>query len=47
MTIGHSVWNTMKSKDIRDVIAIGKLATSLDDVLYIVQTMEEVRSIGY
>ena len=40
MTIAHSVWNTMKSKDIRDVIAIGKLATSVD-VLYIVQIMRK------
>lgn len=41
ITIAHAVWNTMKSKDIRDVIAIGKLATSIDDVLFVVQTMKK------
>jgi ATP-dependent Lon protease len=41
MTIAHLVWNTMKSKDIRHVIAIGKLATSIDEVLFVVHTMKK------
>jgi MoxR-like ATPase len=42
--IAHSVWNIMKSKDIRDVLAIGKLASSVEDVHFIVQTMRKYGS---
>ena len=34
--IGNSVWNKMKSKDIRDVIKIAKLTRSLSDVDWLV-----------
>jgi hypothetical protein len=34
--IGYSVWNKMKSKDIRDVIQIAKLTKSLSDVDWLV-----------
>ncbi|HET7241729.1 MAG TPA: AAA family ATPase [Nitrososphaeraceae archaeon] len=34
--IGYSVWNKMKSKDIRDVIKIAKLTRSLSDVDWLV-----------
>jgi Holliday junction DNA helicase RuvB len=34
--IGYSVWNKMKSKDIRDVIQVAKLTKSLSDVDWLV-----------
>ncbi len=34
--IGHSVWNRMKSKDIRDVIKIAKLVKSSSDVDWLI-----------
>jgi Holliday junction DNA helicase RuvB len=34
--IGYSVWNRMKSKDIRDVIKIAKLVKSSGDVDWII-----------
>lgn len=34
--IGYSVWNKMKSKDIRDVIQIAKLTKSLSDVDWLI-----------
>jgi hypothetical protein len=42
--IANSVWNIMKSKDIRDVLAIGKLAGSVEDVHSIVRTMKKYNS---
>jgi MoxR-like ATPase len=42
--IAGSVWNIMRSKDIRDVLAIGKLASSVEDVQFIVQTMKKYGS---
>lgn len=35
--IGYSVWNTMQSKDVRDVLQIAKLTKSLPDVDWLVQ----------
>jgi replication-associated recombination protein RarA len=43
-SIAGSVWNIVRSKDIRDVLAIGKLASSVEDVHFIVQTMKKYRS---
>ena len=34
--IADSVWNKMKSKDIRDVIKMAKLTTSYDDIDWLV-----------
>jgi replication-associated recombination protein RarA len=42
--IAGSVWNIMRSKDVRDVLAIGKLASSVEDVHFIVQTMKKYGS---
>jgi hypothetical protein len=44
MTIAHAVWNEMQSKDVRNVIALGKLATSVEDVYSLVQTMKKYGS---
>jgi holliday junction DNA helicase RuvB len=34
--ISYLVWNRMKSKDIRDVLKIGKLAKNMSDVDWLV-----------
>ena len=44
ITIAHAIWYEMQSKDIRNVIAIGKLATTVGDVHSLVQTMKKYRS---
>ena len=40
--IGFSVWNKMQSKDIRDVLQIAKLTTSLSDVDWLIQVQMKV-----
>ena len=35
--IATAVWNEMNSKDIRDVLSIGKLVHSIEDVSWLVQ----------
>jgi hypothetical protein len=42
--IAHAVWNEMQSKYVRNVIALGKLATSVEDVYSLVQTMKKYGS---
>jgi holliday junction DNA helicase RuvB len=44
ITIAHAVWNEMQSKDIRNIIAIGKLATSVEEVSTLVQIMKKYGS---
>jgi Holliday junction DNA helicase RuvB len=39
--ISSAVWNEMNSKDIRNVLAIGKLVHSIDDVSWLVQTYKK------
>ena len=41
--IADSVWNTMKSKDIRDVIKIARLTKKVSEVDFIIQTLEEYK----
>ena len=42
--IADAVWNTMKSKDLRNVITIGRLAVTNDDVHVLVGTLNKYRS---
>jgi Holliday junction DNA helicase RuvB len=44
ITIAHAIWWEMQSKDIRNVIAIGKLITSVEDVRNLVRTMKKYGS---
>ena len=37
------VWSSMQTKDIRDVLAIGKLTNSIEDVEFIAKTLEKYR----
>ncbi|HVX01599.1 MAG TPA: ATP-binding protein [Nitrososphaera sp.] len=41
--IADAVWNTLKSKDIRDCVKLGRLAKSKDDVAWIAQTMRNYK----
>lgn len=43
--IAEAVWNGMKSKDVRNVLAIGKLVLSIEDVSWIVQVYKNYRRI--
>ena len=45
--IGHSVWNKMNSKDIRDVIKIAKLVKSSDDIDWIIDVQMKYGKIGH
>lgn|SRR5919201_3904381 len=42
-TIADAVWNKIKSKNIRDCIRIGRMAKSVHDVNFIVNTLERYR----
>src|SRR5918994_45094 len=42
-SIAESVWNKMKSKDIRDCMKIGHLAKTKDEVEWLVQTLKNYR----
>jgi MoxR-like ATPase len=44
ITIVHAIWREMQSKDIRNVIAIGKLVTSVEDIHNLVRTMKKYGS---
>jgi Holliday junction DNA helicase RuvB len=39
--IASAVWNEMNSKDVRDILSIAKLARSIDDVSWLVQTFKK------
>jgi hypothetical protein len=43
VAIADAVWNTMKSKDLRNVITIGRLAVTNDDVHVLVGTLKKYR----
>jgi Holliday junction DNA helicase RuvB len=40
-TISESVWNKLKSRDIRDSVKIAKLAKTKEDILMITKTLHE------
>jgi MoxR-like ATPase len=42
-TIADAVWNKIKSKNIRDCIRIGRMAKSVHDVNFIINTLERYR----
>ena len=41
--VADTVWNKIKSKDVRDILAIGKLSKSVDDVNFIATTLQKYR----
>jgi hypothetical protein len=43
LNIADTVWNKIKSRDIRDILAIGKLSKSVDDVNFIATTLQKYK----
>jgi hypothetical protein len=39
----NEVWNTMKSKDCRDILQVGKLSRNISDVDFIVSTLKKYK----
>jgi MoxR-like ATPase len=42
-TVASAVWNTMKSKDCRDVLQVGKLSRNISDVDFVVTTLKKYK----
>lgn len=40
-TIAQKVWNELGSRDIRDVVKVGRLASSLEDVSFVVKMLKK------
>jgi hypothetical protein len=43
LKIADTVWNKIKSKDVRDILAIGKLSNSVDDVEFVADTLQKYK----
>lgn len=43
LKIADIVWNKIKSKDVRDILTIGKLSKSVDDVDFIATTLQKYK----
>jgi hypothetical protein len=43
LQVADIVWNKIKSKDVRDILAIGKLSKSVDDVDFIATTLQKYK----
>jgi Holliday junction resolvasome RuvABC ATP-dependent DNA helicase subunit len=43
LNIADKVWNKIKSRDVRDTLAIGKLSKSVDDVDFIATTLQKYK----
>jgi hypothetical protein len=43
LNIADTVWNKIKSRDVRDILAIGKLSKSVDDVDFIATTLQKYK----
>ena len=41
--LAYLVWNSLKSRDIRDCIKIGRLSKNIDDVILIVNTLKQYK----
>jgi hypothetical protein len=41
--VAGAVWNTMKSKDCRDIVQVGKLSRNISDVDFIVTTLKKYK----
>jgi MoxR-like ATPase len=41
--VASSVWNTMKSKDCRDLLQVGKLSRNISDVDFVVTTLKKYK----
>jgi MoxR-like ATPase len=43
LNVADIVWNKIKSKDVRDILTIGKLSKSVDDVDFIATTLQKYK----
>jgi replication-associated recombination protein RarA len=43
LKIADTVWNKIKSRDIRDLLQVGKLSKTLDDVDFVVNTLQKYK----
>ena len=43
MEIADTVWNKIKSGDIRDLLQVGKLSKTIDDVDFVVNTLQKYK----
>jgi holliday junction DNA helicase RuvB len=43
LKVANIVWNKIKSKDVRDILTIGKLSKSVDDVEFIATTLQKYK----
>jgi holliday junction DNA helicase RuvB len=43
LKVANIVWNKIKSKDVRDILTIGKLSKSVDDVDFIATTLQKYK----
>jgi hypothetical protein len=41
--IADTVWNKIKSKDVRDILSIGKLSKTVDDVDFVATTLHKYK----
>jgi hypothetical protein len=44
--IAEKVWNELGSKDIRDVIKVGRLANSIDEIPFVVRMLNNNTGFG-
>ena len=43
LKVADIVWNKIKSKDVRDILTIGKLSKNVDDVDFIATTLQKYK----
>ena len=43
MKVADTVWNKRKSKDVRDMLSIGRLSKTIDDVDFVVTTLQKYK----
>lgn len=43
LKIAYTVWNKIKSRDVRDILSIGKLSESVDDVDFVAETLRKYK----
>jgi hypothetical protein len=41
--VASTVWNTMKSKDCRDILQVGKISRNISDVDFVVTTLKKYK----
>jgi MoxR-like ATPase len=46
LKIADTIWNKVKSKDVRDLLQVGKLSHSVDDVDFVAETLQKYKKGG-